>query len=342
MVDYGAVHVPLCNFAISQMEAAASLTPPDNVKTYRRPAPKFLRRYAVATAIPTQIHVSLRSQEYRSELQENAPRINDRMKPITVAEEVALSKVIRRAGATLLEFWPGGASLERRRELATETKADGSFVTQADFSSNEILLCGLRDLFPSDGILSEEVPPSPELPATNRLWIVDPLDGTQSFVNGNDDFSVLVALCVGKHPEYGAMFFPAREQFAYAQRGAGAYLNGNRLAVSKTKQLRPRSVYLRHLEIAQKELAYDQWLDSGCAFLSLSRGEFDGIIIKIVCHREWDLAAPAIVIEESGGKVSDEHGKRIAFNEGAMNYKYFVASNGAVHDDLLTMISGEV
>ena len=79
-------------------------------------------------------------------------------------------------------------------------------------------------------------------------------------------------------------------------------------------------------------------MDSGCAFLSVGRADFDGLVLKIVTHREWDLAAPAVVITESGGMVTDEHGRPITFNNTSMAYDYFVASNGLIHDRLLELI----
>ena len=79
-------------------------------------------------------------------------------------------------------------------------------------------------------------------------------------------------------------------------------------------------------------------MDSGCAFLSVGRAEFDGLVLKIVNHREWDLAAPWVVITESGGTISDEFGHPITFNNPTMPYRYFVASNGKIHGQLLELI----
>src|SRR5262245_59405259 len=111
---------------------------------------------------------------------------------LTAAEQ-QLESAIRQAGAKLLEYWPGGTSASG---LDVKKKADGSVVTSADFASNEIVVQALRASFPQDGILSEEFPPDDLLKSKSRIWIIDPLDGTQSFVDGNDDFSVLVALTI--------------------------------------------------------------------------------------------------------------------------------------------------
>ena len=74
------------------------------------------------------------------------------------------------------------------------------------------------------------------------------------------------------------------------------------------------------------------------AFLNVARGDFDGIIIKLVHHQEWDLAAPTVMIQEAGGMLTDEHGAPIEFKKGPVQYKYLVASNGKVHSELLSLI----
>ena len=255
-------------------------------------------------------------------------------------QEQELEHAVRAAGNALMSYWPGAPD-KAHSELGAFRKSDGSFVTRADFASNDIVTAALSRLFPDDGILSEEIPPTPELHAKERLWIIDPLDGTQSFMNGNDDFSVLVALARQGIPDFGFMLFPARNKLAVGKRGAGAFVDGTPMKVSPSQKIRPESVYIRNFDPRRTDCVYPKWIDSGCAFMMLAEGVFDGLIIKIVSHREWDLAAPAVVVEESGGLVTDENGEKIRFYPGSMTYKYFVASNGAVHDELLKLIPSE-
>lgn len=260
--------------------------------------------------------------------------------------EGALGEAIREAGDILMKYWPGKNRTPGNPgdtgALGIQQKKDGSFVTDADFASNELLIKTITRLFPEDSILSEEVTPDPAIHDVKRVWIIDPLDGTKSFMDGNDDFSILVALVVDHIPELGFMYFPARDHMAIAKRGHGAYLNGRRLAASTSAEPRPESIYLRHCKAAPScgigPAVYPRWMDSGCAFLSVGRADFDGLVLKIVTHREWDLAAPAVVITESGGMVTDEHGRPITFNNTSMAYDYFVASNGLIHDRLLELI----
>ncbi len=261
---------------------------------------------------------------------------------LTLSEaESALCEAIRKAGEILMQYWPGQKA-KGEGSLGVQQKHDGSFVTDADFASNDLLMRTISTLFPDDSILSEEVPSDPAIHSAKRVWIIDPLDGTKSFMDGNDDFSILVALVIDHIPELGFMFFPARDHMAIAKRGQGAYLNGRQLAASTSTQPRPESVYLRHCKAAPSAgfgaSVYPRWMDSGCAFLSVGRADFDGLVLKIVTHREWDLAAPAVVITESGGRVTDENGQPITFNNPTMPYTYFVASNGIIHEKLLELI----
>ncbi len=254
------------------------------------------------------------------------------------ASEKELERLIREAGKALLCYWPGGSPDTLHTDLDVKKKKDGSLVTKADFESNEILISGLNKLFPDDGIFSEERAGSDSLNGSERVWIIDPLDGTKTFVEGNDDFSILVSLCIRGRIEFGVMYFPARNMFAQAAKGRGAILDRVRLQVSNSVKFRDRSVYLRHLAPSQESWRYDKWMDSGMAFLSLCRGDFDGIVIHLIHHQEWDLAAQTVMIEESGGMVTDEHGHPVSFKRGPVDYNYLVASNGRVHDKLLKLI----
>lgn len=251
--------------------------------------------------------------------------------------ERKLTQLVREAGAELMQYWP--AALRRsREELQITRKSDGSFVTAADLISNRILTTALSALFPADGILSEESPLDPQLPEKERVWVIDPLDGTQTFIDGNDDFAVLLALCNRGALDFGMIYLPAREQMAVAAKGRGATLNGSRMNVSTSTQIRKHGLYLRHFKAPQSDIIFPRWLDSSRAYLRLCQGQFDGVILKIVNHQEWDLAAAAVLIEESGGLVTDQRGGKISFGHGRVEFTHFVASNGRVHSELLKMV----
>lgn len=261
---------------------------------------------------------------------------------INTSAERELEELVRKAGDILLSFWPGRPGAAEGPKLRTETKADGSFVSEADFASNDLLVPGLQRLFPGDAIVSEEGPHFEEkMKSLSRVWIIDPLDGTKCFINGTEDFSILIGLSVDSKIEYGIAYFPTKKLFGRAKRGEGAYVNDERLKVSASTKLRERSVFIRNFKANPHPAARDEWVDSGVAFFNLCRGECDGVIIRMSAHKEWDLAAPAVLIEESGGRLSDEHGQAIRFNQGKIGYRYLVASNGKCHDELLSLIPAD-
>jgi myo-inositol-1(or 4)-monophosphatase len=175
-------------------------------------------------------------------------------------------------------------------------------------------------------VLSEE---SPIKGDSERVWIIDPLDGTNSFLNGRDDFSVLVALCEGGAPLLGMMYFPARDLFVIARQGEAATING--------QELKPGRIYIRNFQSRRAELAAPM-MDSGLALLKVANGELDGAIIRMTTHREWDIAAPMAVILSAGGVASDQAGNQIKLGRKAIDCPYFIASNGKLHQQLMGLI----
>jgi fructose-1,6-bisphosphatase/inositol monophosphatase family enzyme len=80
-------------------------------------------------------------------------------------------------------------------------------------------------------------------------------------------------------------------------------------------------------------------MDSGLALYKVAAGELEGAVIRMLTHKEWDIAAPIVAIKEAGGRVTDEHGRELAVGQGEIAFQYLVASNGSVHDDLLKLIA---
>lgn len=250
-----------------------------------------------------------------------------------VKEQEAIEALVREAGQKLMALWPK----KNPGPLKTTQKPDGTFVTEADMQANETLVHGLSKLFPKDAILSEEGGGESLLSTADRIWIMDPLDGTQSFIDGDDDFSVLLALSDKNELTYGLMYFPARDLMAVAKKGQGAFVNNAKVSVATNSKPRDRSVYVRNYEPKPNKYLYDQWMDSGLAFMCLANGTLDGVILKIGRHKEWDIAAPLLMVQEAGGKVTDERGRPLVFKQGKTNYQYLVASNGPAHGVVTTL-----
>lgn len=250
-------------------------------------------------------------------------------------QEADLLSALRSAAQAMLDKWPANP---KASSLGLRYKPDGSMVTQGDLDSNRIVVEKLRQLFPSDKIVSEEGPIETGLALSDRVWILDPLDGTQSFVEGQEDFSILLALAQAGLLHYAVLFLPARNQLAIARRGMGAVLGERPLKVSQVTRIRPHALYLRHFKDIDDPRAYPDWLDSAEACLRLCRGEFDATVVRIKRHKQWDLAPFALLVQESGGTISDAEGKELSFGAAELNCEFFVASNGAVHQEVLQFL----
>ncbi len=131
-------------------------------------------------------------------------------------EEAVLAAAVREAGAAIREKFVHGAQVF--------TKADNSPVTEADLAANAILVARLGAAYPADAILSEEDVPAPDIADAPRCWIIDPLDGTASFVRREPTFAVMVALEIGGRPQVGAVYNPMSDELFTATAGAGARL----------------------------------------------------------------------------------------------------------------------
>lgn len=247
-----------------------------------------------------------------------------------------LTSSVREAGALLLSMWPGQQG--QGVHLSVSQKGDGSLVSAADMASNDLLTKAIRSLYPSDYIFSEEIASDPAIvAAAKRVWIIDPLDGTSAFLEGRDDFSVLVGLSVDHRAAAGLLFLPARNQMLSAEMDKGAFLNGAPIRVSDATEPRPGHVYVRRFSSKAPELEAPM-MDSGLALSKVACGELDGAVIKMTTHREWDIAAPMAILREAGATVTDERGLEIPLGMGGIHFQYFVASNGRVHQSLLTII----
>lgn len=244
-------------------------------------------------------------------------------------------ELVREAGGKLLSLWP---ARNPNHELRIETKPDGSFVTEADYLSHKLLSEQLTRILPGSVVISEEGPRPAAAASAQLVWIVDPLDGTRLFIEGQDSFAVLVALCDRGRAEFGVMYFPARELMLVGSLDGGASENDRPLRVSDTRVFRSGSIRARGLDGVFGSYEFSQAEDTGFAVPKLCRGELDGLIVKTGRLGEWDIAATTAIVEASGGRVSDENGEPLRYNRDRISFGYFVASNAHLHDQIIAMI----
>ena len=148
------------------------------------------------------------------------------------------------AAAEELARLTGSVALQHYRSaLRVERKADGSPVTAADRAAEQAAREWVRKRFPDDGVFGEEF--GEERPGAHRRWVIDPIDGTKSFVRGVPLWGSLVALCEGETVLAGAAFFPAVDELVVAAPGAGGWWDGRRCSVSRLNRKTGRCMGVR-------------------------------------------------------------------------------------------------
>jgi histidinol-phosphatase len=260
----------------------------------------------------------------------------------TRAPASALSLDTRVAPAAELARITGMVALRHyRSRLTVETKADGSPVTIADRAAEEAARAWVRAHFPDDGILGEEL--GEERPGAPRRWVIDPIDGTKSFVRGAPLWGSLVALCEGDRVLAGAAYFPAVEELVAAAPGAGCWWNGSRCHVSNVDSLGDSTVLTTDERFRERPERRAGWLElAQAASVSRSWGDCFGYLLvatgraEVMCDpilSPWDAAALQPIIEEAGGVFTDWAGIATAFGGSA------IATNRALADDVRALLT---
>ena len=202
----------------------------------------------------------------------------------------------------------------------THEKDDGSPVTSADLAVNQILQNTLLQQFPDDGWMSEESPDNPTRLKRERVWIVDPIDGTKFFMRKIPQFSISVALVKDGTPILGVVYNPATQELFSAIAGKGLQMNGEPIAITKPAPPRLR-ILVNPSRIPRGQFTpYAQQADihpMGSIAYTLAlvaTGEADGTLNFDLLH-EWDVAAGWLLVQEGGGMSTNAHGQEIGYNQ---------------------------
>jgi myo-inositol-1(or 4)-monophosphatase len=252
----------------------------------------------------------------------------------------AVLESVRRAGDFAFSHWIGG---DEKRPFSSKEKQDGSPVTTVDLAVNELLISELSRIFPADAFYTEEAEPIGDFKKADGVWLIDPIDGTSNFINGEKDFGVLVARVENKgslagQATFGVAYFPAYQAFVWAAKGQGAYYNDVLLKVSDQAILLPERVYVRNGKLSDKRYHYKENIGTAHGFFYLCSAKVDGIVVYIRQHQEWDIGPWVPIIIESGGKISDQQGSPILFNFSLPKYTALVASAPKVHSSLVQLV----
>jgi len=245
----------------------------------------------------------------------------------------AAEAVARVAGEVALRHY--------HRGVTVETKKDGTPVSVADRQAEEAARAWLEKHRPEDGILGEEL--GATRPEARRRWILDPIDGTKTFVRRVPLWGTLVALAEGENVLAGAAYFPAVDELVVAAQGAGCLWNGRPARVSGVSKLSEALVLttdarmgtgaqIRELEgLCARAGLVRTWGDC-YGYLLLATGRAEAMVDSIMAP--WDAAALQPIIEEAGGVFTDWSGRRTAFGGSV------VASNAALAAEVRAALGG--
>ncbi len=251
-----------------------------------------------------------------------------------------VESIVREVGKLQLSYFTEARSLDRQE------KDGAGFFTQVDIESEQFLIKNLSTVIPGAAFFAEE---SGVTGNGDYRWVIDPLDGTINFAHGLPHFCVSVALTYKDELIFGMIYQPVLDELFWAQKGKGAWLNGDRISVTEPEQFdksllviglpyeakRDYKAYLQKI-IAVVPKAYTfRYL--GAAALDLAYvacGRFDGIFFAGL--EWWDFAAGDLLISEAGGRVTDFRGNAIHSGSESL-----VAGGKQVYSRLFELIESE-
>lgn len=239
--------------------------------------------------------------------------------------EFALDNAVR-AGKSTLSYFNAGTKVER--------KVDDSPVTEADLRAERLIRDAIEANFPGESVLGEEEGGEP----AERFWVIDPIDGTKSFVCGVPLFGTLLSYEENGEPQVGVAYFAALDEVVYAEKGEGCFWSGKPCRVSETPNIEDSVLSCgshasmrrcgkdaAFLKLAERARATRTWTDAyGHALVAT--GRIEAMIDPILAY--WDISAMKLIVREAGGRFTD-------FAGGEHPVDQAISSNGRIHDLLL-------
>lgn len=228
-------------------------------------------------------------------------------------------------------------------------KGKGQPVTEADLAIDKFLNETLTAARPSYGWMSEESEDDPARREAERVFIVDPIDGTTAFLKGRPWFTIAIAIVCDGRPEQGVVYNPIMEECFAASRGLGATLNGAAIhvsacaAIENCRMLAPKATFEHaigstppntpwppmHVE-TRNSIAYRMAL--------VAAGQFDATLALSAKH-DWDLAAGDLIVEEAGGRVTDHNGAQLIYNGAVPIQRSVLCAGPPLHALVLEKLS---
>jgi myo-inositol-1(or 4)-monophosphatase len=254
-----------------------------------------------------------------------------------IASDAALLKrTVREAGALALTMF--------RTEIRQWTKGQSSPVSEADIAVDELIRQRLQSATPDYGWLSEESADDRVRLARQRVWIVDPIDGTRAYLGGREDWSISAALVEAGKPRLAAVFAPATDEFFFASSGGGATRNDSAIKASKgtdfdiERMAGPHFLLNRVRGTTSPELRNFKIGSLALRISRVAQGTLDAAFVGGNSH-DWDLAAADLLLREAGGKLTTLHGDALLYNRVEVKHEVLVAAGSERHAELVAHLA---
>lgn len=241
-----------------------------------------------------------------------------------------LSEAMRLAGAEALRCASEGFEIY--------TKSDRSPVTSADLAIDRILYTHVLDAFPGDGWLSEESPDNSDRLQKQRVWVIDPIDGTKAFIKREPEFCISAALVVDGHPVVAAVFNPSSDELFTAIKGGGLLLNHQPVSLHEDRKSQEAVIAFSPWELqigrfrSLETLAAHRPMRSIAWALALAASGRIHAVATLEPENEWDVAAGTLLIQEAGGTLCDGSGQDLEFNRPVPRYEGIIAAHPSCPD----------
>jgi 3'(2'), 5'-bisphosphate nucleotidase len=258
-------------------------------------------------------------------------------------------ELARTAGAAILEHYEGPLKIEQKNNYD-----DVEPVTQADRIANELIVSRLKREFPDDGILAEESVDTERRLEKSRVWMVDPLDGTNGFIDGNGDFAVQIGLAEDGQVVLGVVYQPLPGVLYRAVQGKGTWIERPQFDPQRARVSEKKSFSSMRIAVSRSHRSprMNKVITSFGFPEEVQRGSVGikvGLIIEQQCDvyihlssktKQWDTCAPQVILTEAGGRLSDLFGYPLNYNvPDVQNRNGLVASNGASHDQIIETLA---
>ncbi|MFO1111508.1 MAG: 3'(2'),5'-bisphosphate nucleotidase CysQ [Bradyrhizobium sp.] len=239
-----------------------------------------------------------------------------------------LAETVREAGLLAKSMF--------RTELKNWVKGTSSPVSEADIAVNDLLEKRLREAAPGHGWLSEESADDESRLGKKYTWIVDPIDGTRSYLAGRDDWCVCAALVEDGAPVLAAVYAPASDEFFFAARGQGASRNERRVQASGgddldfSRMAGPKPLVQRLSPSAEEISLHPRIGSLALRLCRVAHGELDAAFAGGQ-SRDWDLAAANLIVQEANGRMTALSGDAIVYNRRDVVHGVLVAAGRDRH-----------